>query len=588
MAIELDDVRRFVPPLGRSWRGRRAGVMMTLTEVWKTRGNLAHLRNTVGRPDVWLVVVCVLVVAWSAGQLLFFGFGRDQSIYALVGRGILEGEMPYRDRWDFKPPGVFLIYALAEAVFGAVMWGPRVIEALGLLVSARLLVFLSETYFADRRPGYLAAAIASLVHVQLEFWHTGQPESYGGFLTVFALAAVSRKTKSTSAQYRLWFLAGLCFGTAFLLKPPLGGGAVVVAVFLLRQTRDSALAEGKKGASAALALAWPFLVIGAGATLPIVGVAAWFLAKGAWPELAWTLFEFTPGYTKLGWTANAAGGFYRAFENAFTKHSALLAVGMLAAGFGLPISTRDREGLGLVLGVLAMQLAGIAMQAKYFEYHFGASIPLLAFIAGLGWFKIWRAATRQHVGGAVAFASLMVVVGMARVPIYDVPEGFWVRAWERTKGLVGLSGQVDQYAWDKRFHFCADFNLGADREVADWIRQRSAPDDAIFVWGFEPAIYWLAQRPATSRFIYNVPQRVHWEHERARSELLTDLKQSPPAWFVVQHHDYFSFVTGNDFDSNAALEHDPELLAWVKATYSKVERIEDFDLYRRDAVDRLQ
>lgn len=556
---------------------------MKFAEAWRTRGNLAHLRNAVGRPEFWLTACCSLIVVWAASQLLFFGFGRDQSIYALVGRGILEGDMPYRDRWDFKPPGIFLVYAFAEAVFGPVMWGPRLLEAAGLLVSARLLLFLSETYFADRRPGYLAAAIASLVHVQLEFWHTAQPESYAGFLTVVALAAISVNSKTTRAQYGLWLVAGACFGAAFLLKPPLGGGALVLAVFLLRQERDVAIAEGKSGARQLLALLMPLVIIGIGAVLPIVVVAMWFWARGAWPALSWTLFEFTPGYTKLGWTDNAAAGFYRAFENALTKHSALFAVGLVAAGFGGPVSTRDREGLGLVLGVLAVQLAGIGMQAKYFEYHFGASVPLLAFVAGLGWFKIWRAATREHGGGAVAFASLVVVVGMARVPIYDVPEGFWVRAWERTKGLVGQSEQPDQQAWDRRFHYCADFNLSADREVATWLRERTDPSEHIFVWGFEPAIYWLAERRSPSKFIYNVPQRVLWEHDKARNELLADLRNSPPAWFVVQHHDYFKFVTGNDFDSNVALEHDPELSEWLNESYSKVQRIEDFELYRRVA-----
>lgn len=556
---------------------------MKFAEALRTRGNLAHLRNAARRPEFWLAAFCTLTVVWAASQLLFFGFGRDQSIYALVGRGILEGDMPYRDRWDFKPPGIFLLYAFAEAVFGPVMWGPRVLEAVGLLVSARLLLFLSETYFADRRPGYLAAAIASLVHVQLEFWHTGQPESYAGFLTVIALAAISVKSKTNRAQYGLWLVAGMCFGVAFLLKPPLGGGALVLSVFLIRQERDVAIAEDKSGVRQVIAMFTPLVVIGLGAITPIVVVATWFWARGAWPELSWTLFEFTPGYTKLGWTDNAAAGFYRAFENALTKHSALLAVGLLAAGFGGPVSTRDREGLGLVLGVLAVQLAGIGMQAKYFEYHFGASVPLLAFVAGLGWFKIWRAATRERGGGAVAFASLVVVVAMARLPIYDVPEGFWARAWERTKGLFGVSEQADQQAWDKRFHYCADFNLGADREVAIWLKERTAPDDEIFIWGFEPAIYWLADRRSASRFIYNVPQRVLWEHDKARNELFTDLRNSPPAWFVVQHHDYFKFVTGNDFDSRVALEHDPELSNWLKENYSEMQRIEDFELYRRVA-----
>lgn len=555
---------------------------MAFIEAWETRNSWAYWRSAVVRPDFWLRVVCALLVVWAAGQLLFFGFGRDQSIYALVGRGILEGDMPYRERWDFKPPGVFLVYGLAEALFGSVMWGPRLIEALGLLVSGWLVVSLSETFFADRRPGYLAAALASVVHVQLEFWHTGQPESYAGFLTIFALAAVSRRGVTRVRKYSRWVFAGVCFGGAFLLKPPLGGGALVAAFFLLKQEWDDAAIAHKGPAASSLALAAPFLVIGIGALAPIVLVAAWFWFEGAWGELAWTLFEFTPGYTKLGWTDNAAAGFYRAVENALTKHSALFAVGLIAAGFGAPISTREREGLGLVLGVLAVQLAGIGMQAKYFEYHYGASIPLLAFVAGLGWFKIWRAATREHGGGAVAFASLVVVVGMARVPVYDVPEGFWARAWERTKGLVGASEQRSQQEWDKRFHYCADFNLAADRDVADWLKARGGATEKVFVWGFEPAIYWFLERPLASRFIYDVPQRVGWEHERARAELLRELQSSTPTWFVVQHHDYFRFVTGNEFDSRAALDHDPELSKWLNGSYTAIERIEDFEIYRRN------
>jgi hypothetical protein len=42
-----------------------------------------------------------LVLGLAALQILLFGFGRDQGIYAVVGSGILRGEMPYRDLWDF-------------------------------------------------------------------------------------------------------------------------------------------------------------------------------------------------------------------------------------------------------------------------------------------------------------------------------------------------------------------------------------------------------------------------------------------------------------------------------------------------------
>lgn len=533
--------------------------------------SLRELRAVAARPDFWLGAACAAVVLWAAAQLLVFSFGRDQSIYAVVGRGIVEGEMPYRDRWDFKPPGIFLVYALSEAVFGSKMWGPRLLEALGLLATAGLLVRLSQVFFADNRPGFLAAAIACLVHVQFDFWHTGQPESFGGFLTMAGVMAVSVTSSTRRRALLRWVICGACFGAAALMKPPLGGGAVVCAAFLWRQRLNA-------GATPRSALG-PVFVIGAGCLLPLGAVAFWFWLTGAWADLSWTLFEFTPGYTKLGWGDNAAAGFYRALEGAFIEHSALLGIGAVAAVFGSPLSSRDREGLSLVLGVLALHLAGIAMQAKFFQYHFVASLPLIAWVAGLGWFKLWRAATQRQAGGAVAFASLFAVVAAARIPTYDVPHGFWSRAWERTKYLVGQSDLHDRSALDEHLHYVADFNLSANRRVAERVRALTRPEDAIYVWGFEPAIYWFAERKLASRFIYNVPQRASWERHHAREQLLAELDRSEPTMFVVQHHDVFRFVTGNDQDSKHALSDFPELHERLNQRYQWVDRIEDFELF---------
>src|SRR5262245_36577179 len=49
-----------------------------------------------------LMGVCVLGIAFLCVQILMFGFGRDQGIYAMVADRLLRGKMPYRDAWDFK------------------------------------------------------------------------------------------------------------------------------------------------------------------------------------------------------------------------------------------------------------------------------------------------------------------------------------------------------------------------------------------------------------------------------------------------------------------------------------------------------
>src|SRR5512137_1754587 len=64
--------------------------------------------------------------------------GGDQGIYAYVGQSILRGEVPYRDAWDQKPPGVHLTYA---AMLGA--WrGDSVVPAADLVAAGLVAMLL--------------------------------------------------------------------------------------------------------------------------------------------------------------------------------------------------------------------------------------------------------------------------------------------------------------------------------------------------------------------------------------------------------------------------------------------------------------
>ncbi len=563
----LETPRPHGGPSGRASGASLAGTS-PLTQAW------FRLRVSAVSLDFWLGAFCVAVVAFSALQILLFSFGRDQSIYATVADGILHGEMPYRDRWDFKPPGIFVVYAVAQAVFGNTMLAPRLLEVLGLLATCAAMVVMSRRLFLDTRAGMIAAAIGSWVHAQMEFWHSGQPETYGGYLTIAGLLLALYETEAPARRIAQWLACGAAFGFAFLLKPPLGGGALVCAIYMMKQ--------GRGGDTSPLRALQPLFVVALGAAIPLAACALWFWARGAWPDLSWTLFEFTPGYTKLGWGGNPTGAFYYGAETVFTKLSAVIAIGSLAAGVLAPLSGRERQGIALLLGVVALHLAGIAMQAKFFQYHFGATIPLAAMIAGLGWMKIWRiSVARAGGGGAVAFFSLLTLTAQARRAVHDVPDGYWARSYERLKFLVGSGDVRSRDELDEKLYFVADFNLSADREVARRVAELTSDEQSIFVWGFEPAIYWFSGRRPASAFIYNVPQRASWGRDRARHRLLEELLESAPEVVVVQHGDFFRFVTGDDLDSAAALPTFPELDQLVQTGYQQVESIEDFDIYRR-------
>lgn len=528
-------------------------------------------------PDIWVVAAAWATIAFSALQILLFSFGRDQSIYAMVGSGLLQGELPYRDVWDFKPPGIFFAYALAFGVFGQSMLAPRILEVLGLVALVFAFRRLGLVLYGSRTAGLVGAAVAALAHAELEFWHTGQPETFGAYFTVVALVLTCHDYTRRRTRLWGWVGIGLAFGVAFLLKPPLGGGAPVCAAYIIRQ-----LAAGKPGR---LKLLSPLAVIGGACLLPIFVCAAWFWWQGGWADLYWTLMEFTPGYTALGWHGQSAPAmFYTATEEAFFEHSALIGVGFIAAITMRPVHSREREGIFLICGVASVQLAGVAMQGKFFQYHYAATLPILGLIAGLGWYKLWRRCLAQGSGAWLAFAAFVLVVASMRRAVYDLPLGFWQRSLVRLEYLIGSSSLRSRAALDEMLYRAADFSLSADRRVAEEVMDLTSPEEPIFVWGFEPSIYWLSERTPSSRFIYNVAQRSPWQREQARALLAKDLERRPPAIIVVQHADVFPAVTGSDLDSAQALYDFEPLREMLSSKYQLATTIEDFEVFQKRVV----
>jgi hypothetical protein len=163
----------------------------------------------------------------------------------------------------------------------------------------------------------------------------------------------------------------------------------------------------------------------------------------------------------------------------------------------------------------------------------------------------------------------------------DLPQYFGERSAIRLHYLVRAEPYATREAMDEELGNVADYSLAADREVALDIMSRTRSDEPIFIWGFEPVIYWLAERPPSSRFIYNVPQRTEWQREYARQELLRELAERPPSVFVIQRNDVFPSVTGNTADSKVDLLAFPELLFWLEERYDKVKQIEDFEIWEK-------
>jgi hypothetical protein len=323
-------------------------------------------------------------------------------------------------------------------------------------------------------------------------------------------------------------------------------------------------------------------LVAAGGALPVLLTLSWFWARGALSDMSWTLGEFTPGYTALSWeNRRAADMLYHAIEEAFFKFSALSAAGVVAAIAMRPAFEREREFVFLLLGLIAIQVAGIAMQGKFFAYHYAATLPLIAAIAGLGLYKLWQRCLGGGVGGVIAFFSFVAIAVAMRYAVRDLPQFFWERCLIRIQFLMQRAPYDSREAMDAELSYVSDYDLASDRRVAGEIIARTEPSDAIYVWGFEPVIYWLANREPASRFIYNVAQRSAWERKKSQQALMADLWRTRPRMIVVQSRDVFPGVTGTSLDSKDELPSFPALATMIEHEYEFVTAVDDFDLYQR-------
>lgn len=521
-----------------------------------------------------LMGVCVAGILFLCVQILMFGYGRDQGIYAMVADAILRGKMPYRDAWDFKPPGIFVVYGLSRFLFGPSQVGIRILEVAGLLATCVALVRLSERFFRSRMAGFLAAGLAVLAHAQLDFWHTAQPESFGGYLTIFALLLATRAPEEPVASKRAVFFAGVLFGVTGLLKPPLAGGGALLALYLAHREWHSLPATTPRR-ERWIAAAKPTLWITLGGATPMVLCALWFAARGALGDLYQVLFVFTPHYTKLGWEGSTVGGmFYWSFIEWLTCYCSALSIGVLfALGFGM--EPRQKPFAVLVAGVIAMHLVGVTMQAKFFPYHYGATWPLTALLAGAGFEKLRVYLSRRGALGVVAFVLIFAASCFGRSGTKDTEDSFMVRCKKRVGFLLG--GLRDQQGID-RLATIADVSAGSNRRVAEILKEKVPADRPVFVWGFEPVIYDQADRRPASRFLYNVPQRVAWSKAPMRATLLRDLADHPPAAVVVEHRDVFPMVTGDAIDSADTLYDFWDFYVFLQK-YKLYMKVEDLDIY---------
>ena len=518
----------------------------------------------------WPLALVAVVIAAVGFPTVNFAYGPDQALFVYAGDAIARGKTLYVDVWDVKPPGVFWMYALVTRL----PFEPRSIRAFDLLwaLATVTAIYALGRHFWGRAEGTVAGLMYGLVYVTASgYWNMAQPDSF--LVLPLVVAVLAWEGGVPGGQTRTTLLAGLLLGIAFQFRSV---AALVPAVLVLR---DLWLAD-RRGMwlRRTVALSLGFAVF-QGVTV------VYLVVGGALDEYLFAQFRFARNYAGLGgpyaYDRFTLGNYLSGLRGSlmwFAASRLLLVAPALAAVLIGGVLRGDRA-VRLCAVLLATTVLGVAIQAKFFIYHWHPVLPFLALLAGWAWTALWRELRAR----LTAMGSTATLTGAVLALLFLTPQVTdpGVREWQ---DLVRFARDRSyRSVYYDRFGLWGHgtYSFRASEEVGNYVAARSQPGETVFVWGYDPNLYLISDRESASRFLSLLPLMTTFTPERWKREFVADLEAKRPAFILIQRGENARWISGRADDSAEWVTEFPAFNDLIIRGYRFDRRIEDYYIYQR-------
>lgn len=488
------------------------------------------------RVFVFVLVAAIGAFAITRAICIPLPLERDEGEYAYIAQRWLAGDVPYRDQFDQKPPGIFAVYAATFGLFGESVSAIHAVLAASTALTA-VLLFLIQL----RMTGRNAAAWTALAYVVLSIEPTFQgpaanTEQFANLAVTLAGWAVVRMVQGNHERFRL----GRTSQRTYWLGQIAGGACALGCVFkqvaLLPATWLVAYAVWKLSRqSRAQRPGIPILATWFGAGLVVVAgaVIVYFAAQGAWPDMLDGVLLHNLAYIRrqsVGAGASAALAALMAQMPAVTWAYVLGIAGLLVGspcgpitakangasdGSAKDVSRGNDAGRTLALGWLIAAALAVGASLNFYGHYFLWLAPPLSLLVGRTGGAVMRWAARKGTAAAAGATGMLLVV------ILTGPVAANLRVW-----LADSSAERARLVYGQ--NLCAEA-----AEIGGFIRANGGEEDRVLVLGSEPQILFHARRPSATRYIIMYPLfGPYADAEQRQQEVIDAISKHPPEWVL--------------------------------------------------------
>ena len=499
---------------------------------------------------VWLAVFvwCVLFGLLVGGRQYTFrsAIVHDEGVFLYGGMAWAAGELPYRDFWDHKPPGITLFHAIPIRLFGYSLQAVRLHEVLWLAVSATIFFYLCRMHLGAGAVVLSVLFYCLLVSTKLVIRSGGLTEESA--LTFHSLSYVFALRRRGSPGWNV-FLAGLFLGVAAEFRQPFGLSVVFIVLCLLWRPEGSEVPWKKRVGL--------LPVLAVGAVIPETVCSGYFLMKGIWGQYIEGSYLFSFLYMGGGPDAMGLGAGMQKHWQMMKATGPYLASPVFAAPllFWLPRRLK-RVGVLFIVAFLC-DFVAISLGGRYYEHYYLQATVSSCFLLGIAFEAIYAGMRGAVLArkGRLAAGKKFLRLNDRRMPTVRVA---LFSTWRRrilsglpywcAGAIVGLwvllsTGAVRNYLKSYRLGLeekrsGASGEYARQEEIGKAIRTLTGPDERILLLGSSPtSVYFTAQRLAGSRYYHLSPffRKAFFKSvgKRHRERFLSDLAKRKPVLIVL-------------------------------------------------------
>ena len=463
-------------------------------------------------------------------RLLYFGQIIDADVGNLgyLAWRMAEGEILIDLEGPGKPPLYFMLYAVFIRLFGASVLGLKMFGTIFVLMAVLAVYWLANQAYG-KKVGLLAALLFGVF--------SSGPMVEGGTVNLetvmhlpYVLAIGFFLKASMSGQLRWYFLAGLCAALATLVKQV---GGILFFVFLSYGIGER---WSKKDLFSLKQWLYRYLLVGAGALLPVIGVISFYYFHGyTLNQLYDSMLGSNLGYIQRAHEYTSVLIYFASSMKGILPENGLLWLGTMfaAAYLGWRIwrnrgKARDRILLWWAFWSFAVLWVTGTFYAHYFLQIIAPFSVLTAYGIGASWkwAKSLSSLSRFVAKGVWTILLVIMVIFFIKT---DYKYFFSYTPVEQTMfQYKALNRLIDVYGI---------YNV-VQQQIAFHILAHSDPTETIYVWGIAPQIYFLAQRKAATRYRtnFNMSPLVTDNSLKALQTyaptVMEEIRKSPPAYIV--------------------------------------------------------